>query len=157
MDIMDDDPSGEPLAEDPLSTIKDISVYDEMLKITTGLKRIYMSGYSVGDEGCELLCRALRENSTVSVLDLSYNKISNIGAKHVADMLKVNTTLDVLYLYRNHLIDEVGFKYITDAIRHNSSVTYMQIIGGRPEYWLACKRNRHNRYQKSVTLMELCL
>jgi Ran GTPase-activating protein (RanGAP) involved in mRNA processing and transport len=78
-----------------------------MVAVTGGLTRMSLARNKLGEEGTKAICEALEQNKTLTELDLSGTIGSNIGgaagAKHVADMLRVNGALTVANLLGNHL------------------------------------------------------
>ena len=69
------------------------------------------------------------------------------------EALKINKTINELYL-RGNQISKNGAKYIYDGLENNSTITciyfdYYPIINQ------ICNRNRHNIYQKNITLMDI--
>jgi len=79
---------------------------DALLLVTTynsfshqenvGLKSFNMAMAGLGQEGAELLARALRENRTLLELDVSLNRINGEGATAIAKGVRENDTLQVL-------------------------------------------------------------
>jgi len=59
-----------------------------------GLLREY--GCSVTDNSFVQFIEALKVNTTLTDVYLNGNKLGNDGAKYIADVLKVNTTLKIL-------------------------------------------------------------
>ena len=67
------------------------------------IKRLLLS-----NAAAESYANALRSNTSLTSLDLSYCEISNVGIKHIADAMKYNTTLTALKLgdYYMEFFDE---------------------------------------------------
>ncbi len=53
-----------------------------------------MNGFE--DDGARALCDALRGNNTLTELNIRNNRISTVGAAHIARGLEGNCTLEVL-------------------------------------------------------------
>ena len=87
-----------------------------------------LGGYYVSDVmkinaiGAITLAHALRENTTVTNLNLRFNIIGNEGAQAIADMLAVNTKLTHLSLESNQIGDE-GAHALANALKVNSTLT----------------------------------
>jgi len=64
----------------------------------TKLKILELDNADIRNEATELLADALKSNKILEKLVLSYNKISDVGAKALADALELNTTLKTLDL-----------------------------------------------------------
>ncbi|CAF4410400.1 unnamed protein product, partial [Rotaria magnacalcarata] len=47
----------------------------------------------IGDKGAEHIADALRENKTLTTLDLQQNCIGCLGASHIANALRINTVI----------------------------------------------------------------
>jgi hypothetical protein len=75
--------------------------------ITGALTNMSLACNMLDEEGTKAICKALKHNKTLKELDLSGFVRSNIGgaagAKHVADMLGVNSGLTVTNLLGNQL------------------------------------------------------
>lgn len=71
-----------------------------------GIRRITINNNPMmGDQGAALLAEALKDDLWLKALDMQGNGISSNGAKALLDVLKYNTTLVVLDVRRNPLID----------------------------------------------------
>jgi hypothetical protein len=53
-----------------------------------------MNGFE--DDGARALCDAIRGNNTLTELNIRNNRISTVGAAHIARGLEGNNTLEVL-------------------------------------------------------------
>jgi len=72
------------------------------------------------------LAEALKTNTTITTLDLSYNDIGHEGAKALAEALKNNTTITTLDLVGNPIGDE-GPKALAEALETNMTITKLDI------------------------------
>ena len=74
------------------------------------------------------MANAIAKNATLKVLYLHNNKISNKGAKLLADALKKNNTnvLRELYLLNNNISDE-GAKYVADMLASNQTLQEIEL------------------------------
>lgn len=71
----------------------------ELLKSNTTLKALSLySCKNISDTGIFYLCAALKLNSTLLKLNVSFNSITQDGVHHIADMLKKNRSLQTLML-----------------------------------------------------------
>ena len=61
---------------------------------------------SIGDEGATALAEALKVNTTINDMYLGKNSIGDEGATALAEALKVNTTITTLDLRNNSIGDE---------------------------------------------------
>ncbi|XP_073716289.1 NACHT, LRR and PYD domains-containing protein 3-like [Misgurnus anguillicaudatus] len=85
------------------------------------LEKLKLCGCDVTDEGCAALASALRSNSHLRDLNLSYNKLSDSGVKLICDVLKnPNCKLEKLKLCECDVTDE-GCAALASALRSNPS------------------------------------
>jgi hypothetical protein len=116
-----------------------------MLLVNGGLTKISLARNKLGEEGTKAICEALKQNKTLKELKLSGYMGSNIGgaagAKHVADMLGVNSGLTSLDLSNNLLCGVTtfgggtytaeGITAIAEALRVNGALTSVKLSGNR--------------------------
>ena len=72
------------------------------------------------------LSRALRINMTLKTLNLSCNKISDIGATALANALHVNVSLRILNCYLNDISDK-GATAFARALHENTTLTKLDV------------------------------
>jgi Ran GTPase-activating protein (RanGAP) involved in mRNA processing and transport len=91
-------------------TAEGITAIADALRVNVGLTKISLAGNKLGEEGTKAICEALKQNKILKELDLSgyvgyvgSNIGGAAGAKHVADMLGVNSALTVANLLGNQL------------------------------------------------------
>ena len=114
-----------------------------MLQVNSTLKELCLSKHEITDTGAEWLCRTLKENTSLTLLNLSWcvrdtcltthvycghqmfvtcsNRLSRDGAKHLSGLLQLNTPLSQLDISFNRIEDE-GMKYISSALASNASL-----------------------------------
>ncbi|KAK7494099.1 hypothetical protein BaRGS_00014572 [Batillaria attramentaria] len=135
--------------------------YAKMLKVNKGLQELHLQKYDMRDYGMTRLSETLVENSKLTYLDLSCNRITRDGVKELAKVLKLNTPLETLDLGYNRLEDDgamhlaevlgtfnntlkclvivsnnigsAGLCAIADALKTNFSLTNIYIWGNRLE------------------------
>ena len=73
-----------------------------------------LNDIKISDAGAKALAEALKVNTALQKLGLDSNKISDEGAKALAEALKVNTALQVLGLDQNKISDAVKQQIKTD-------------------------------------------
>ncbi len=84
------------------------------------IKSLDCSNLSLTTDELKLLCGALKANTTVTRLNLSYNNIQYEGAEVISDMLRENTTLTGLILNDNRIKDK-GVGLICDVLKSSNS------------------------------------
>ncbi|KFU95125.1 Centrosomal protein of 78 kDa, partial [Chaetura pelagica] len=101
----------------------------------TGLRRITLNGNMlVGDRGTSAFAECLGEDLWLKALDLQQCGISNEGAKSLLDALQTNTTLVVLDIRKNPLIDHIMRKHIIERVLMNGKSFFFIHFGYK---WLA--------------------
>ena len=68
-----------------------------LLRRTHSLTKLILLGCSIGEDGACQLAEALRDNSTLRVLWLPYNPLGERGAKALVESLALNTSVKELY------------------------------------------------------------
>ena len=80
-----------------------------------------MSGNYLGNEEMILLSQVLPSMLTLTDLDVSFNDVHAVGARHLANAIKFNATLVHLDLGGNH-VQDAGAAELADALKFNESV-----------------------------------
>ncbi|XP_072926506.1 centrosomal protein of 78 kDa isoform X1 [Hemitrygon akajei] len=113
------------------------------LDCMTGLRRITMNCNTlIGDTGAIAFAEALRDDLWLKALDLQQCGISNEGAKALLNSLQSSTTLIILDVRKNPLIDQSLIKSIIERIMLNGN-------GTNSEYkWLNLASSREHAKQK---------
>jgi len=52
----------------------------------------------MSDDACDAICEALSVNNTLKILDISVNPITGQASQLILDALKLNSTLEKLFL-----------------------------------------------------------
>ena len=86
-----------------------------------------MENNNLGPEGAKHIAEALKLNTSVTSISLSNNNLGPEGAKHIADALKQNTSVSTIYLDNTNLGPE-GAKHIADALKQNTSVSTISLF-----------------------------
>ncbi|XP_069786532.1 centrosomal protein of 78 kDa isoform X2 [Narcine bancroftii] len=121
------------------------------LDCMTGLRRITMNCNTlIGDIGAIAFAEALKDDLWLKALDLQQCGISNEGAKALLNSLQSSTTLIVLDIRKNPLVDRSLIKSIIERILLNGN-------GVNSEYkWLTLASSREpakqNLKRKTITL-----
>ena len=76
--------------------------------------------------GCKHLAEALKINTSLGTLELSFNNIGENGCKHFAEALKINTGLTALLLDDNNIGDQ-GCEHFAEALNVNTSLTTLTL------------------------------
>jgi Ran GTPase-activating protein (RanGAP) involved in mRNA processing and transport len=108
------------------------SVLSSALNNNNTLERLYLYGNSISDIGLKYLCKTLSmHNKTLKILGLQQNQITDLGAEHLSQMLKLNKSLTALWLDQNDISDK-GVKFLSNALQYsNSSLQYIDLSRSR--------------------------
>ncbi|CAM9233712.1 unnamed protein product [Choristocarpus tenellus] len=98
------------------------------------LSSLDLRGNDIGGKGCELLSKRIRNNTTLTTLDLSSNPLGPSGGLHLAEaswlMLKENFTLEALVV-NNTEMTETGFIALISILREGNNTVRELSIGGQ--------------------------
>ena len=75
----------------------------------------------MSDRKLKIICEALKNNSHTRVLNLGRNKIGDLGAKYLSNLIKINKKIIEIHLSCNDITD-VGAKYLLDALKLNYNI-----------------------------------
>ena len=98
----------------------------EALKQNTSLTQLDLSYNDISAQGVAALAEALKHNTSLTQLDLSDNDISDQGAADLAEALKQNTSLTQLDLTDND-ISAQGAAELAEALKQNTSLTQLDL------------------------------
>ena len=91
------------------------------LQTTKCLSTLILSECLIDDETIHILMGGLQQNNTITTLDLSYNKISDVGARRLSTFLsKSDNGLTILNLGNNQINDE-GVGYIASTLKNKQN------------------------------------
>ncbi len=98
-----------------------------MLSSNVTLKSLNLSLNRITDVGVQFLAEVLTKNNrSLTSLDLSSNLVTDIGAEFLASMLEVNASLERLILSRNSIYSK-GVGHLADAMKHNNTLTVLML------------------------------
>ena len=104
-------------------TVCDILAFS--LKENKSLTELNIQHNKLNHLRAHLLSIALK-NSSINILNISNNLIGDLGAKWIADMLVDNSNLETLKLGHNEIGDE-GIKALANALKHNSTLLTLEL------------------------------
>jgi hypothetical protein len=104
------------------------SILADGLCNNTTLGELYLNNNFISDKGVYSLTKVLSSNnSTLKILDLGTNGITDVGAQYLADMLKNNTTLTLLALTGNKISDR-GVQFLAHVLTcHNTCLEELYV------------------------------
>lgn len=104
----------------------DATAWAQVLKQTTCLTMLDLSGNLIDDDMTRFMSLGLKENSTVTHLDLSHNKIGNRGLRQLAKALGSNSVLTNLNLCDNQIHADGG-RYLGRALKANQVLLHLDL------------------------------
>ena len=104
----------------------DVVILAEALKTNTTLTSLHISFNAIGEEGVVALAEALTSNSSLRVLNLGTNRILGPGACALTGLLKRNSTLTELLVPFNNILDS-GADALAEALKCNVSLSRLDL------------------------------
>lgn len=98
------------------------------LHYNTHVSGLVLTFNNITDVGAKALAKILRINATVTTLNLHFNKIGNAGAKDLAEVLLINASVAQLDLGLNEISD-TGIKDLAEMLRVNATITRLNLFG----------------------------
>lgn len=92
---------------------------------TNRLRELNLYNNQLGPQGAKLVAGVLKVNTSLTLLAIASNKIGVEGGTAIAEMLSVNRTLATLYIFNNQLGNSGND--IVKALESNSSLTFLDI------------------------------
>eukprot|EP01124_Arcella_intermedia_P021116 TRINITY_DN2895_c1_g1_i2.p1 TRINITY_DN2895_c1_g1~~TRINITY_DN2895_c1_g1_i2.p1 ORF type:complete len:1623 (+),score=417.01 TRINITY_DN2895_c1_g1_i2:500-4870(+) len=111
---------------------KDAILISECLRFNSTIKSILLPNNNIGPSGIKCITESLKSNSTVTEIDLEWNRISDPkssspdGAKWISDCLKFNSKISTILLGSNS-IDLKGIEHILESLKSNPTVTTISL------------------------------
>lgn len=104
----------------------DATAWAQVLKQTTSLTMLDLSGNLIDDDMTRFMSLGLKENSTITHLDLSHNKIGNRGLRQLAKALGSTSVLTNLNLCDNQIHADGG-RYLGRALKTNQVLLHLDL------------------------------
>ena len=92
------------------------------------IKGICTCHTNFASKAAQIIAEALTANTHVLTLRLG-NKIGNLGAEAIANMLKTNSTIKVIDLKHNSSLSLGGINAIANVLKYNTTVTMLNLSG----------------------------
>lgn len=96
------------------------------LKCNVTLSELSLWGCNLVDEAICELCGGLKP-CKLKILDLRYNPFGEQGAKSLAVVIKINSTLKKLAMYGCDNISSLGIEYLMNAMTFNSTLNILTV------------------------------
>lgn len=126
--------------------------FDELcdaLKVNTALQTLDVSYNELGDDGVRALSDALKVNTALQSLDVSGNQFGVYGARALGDAVKVNTVLQTLDV-RGNWIGIDGARAFSDALKVNYSLCLLRFCCANAASGAISALLRRNRRYKAA-------
>ncbi|KAG0362768.1 hypothetical protein BGX24_005067, partial [Mortierella sp. AD032] len=107
---------------------KELEPLAEALKTNSTLTTLDLQFNKIGPHEVQAMAEALRTNSTMITLHLGNNSIGENGAQYLSAALKTNSTLITLILNHNSLGDD-GAQALGEALKTNMTLTTLGLQG----------------------------
>ncbi|WP_039454784.1 leucine-rich repeat domain-containing protein [Candidatus Jidaibacter acanthamoebae] len=109
-------------------TESQLKILFEVLKENETITSLNLSDNNIGEAGGIAIAEALKENKTITSLDLGGNDIGAAGGIAIAEASKENKTITSLNLSDNN-IEEAGGIAIAEALKENKTITSLDLSG----------------------------
>lgn len=97
----------------------------ENLRTNTSLQILHLNCNNISDSGTILLAQSLENNTILEILDLSGNNISALGTAAIAQLLRKNNIISNLNLSHNNIGE--GIEPIAEALHHNYNLCELNL------------------------------
>ena len=111
---------------DAIMTNDQMSIFCDCLMNNSTLTKLNLSSNKITDEGTKRLTEAIQVNRTLQSLNISHNALSEVALSSISDYLKFNSTLFKLNLSSNKISDK-GAERLTEAIKVNTTLQELNI------------------------------
>ena len=105
----------------------DVVMIVNAIRINTILVKLDISFNTLSDKGTTAVSECLKVNNILQELNLSNNEITNDGATRIADAVNTNVVLQKLDLSSNWF-DVDGLIYLLQMVNANSALQFLSII-----------------------------
>ncbi|XP_048582575.1 uncharacterized protein LOC116620204 isoform X4 [Nematostella vectensis] len=99
------------------------------LKNNSTLSTIDISVNSLGDACASELAKVLVDNTSLNVVYIGGEYLGDAGVASIAEALKVNTTVRTLGIIGGNMTPEAG-RALGEMLRHNTTITCLSLFGG---------------------------
>lgn len=90
--------------------------------LPTSIETLNLASCGLTHEGIKVLCNYMKTNTTITDLLVWGNAIGDEGARHIADMLRVNKTLQSLNLSNYTSIGPEGLRHLAEGLAANDTL-----------------------------------
>lgn len=114
------------LTQSSFATIKAVELFSELIQSQVKLSEISVTGAELDEEGCNIICEALKDNQALKTVQLSQNDLSEKSSECIASFLTTLPSLQTLDISRNN-IGEEGCRIILQATSESTSLQVLHL------------------------------
>ncbi|KJE96864.1 TKL/IRAK protein kinase [Capsaspora owczarzaki ATCC 30864] len=100
----------------------------ELAKNASGV--LHLIGKQLSDADAQAIAEGLKVNTTLDTLFLGQNQIGDAGARAIAEAIQANSTLTGLGLYENQ-IGHAGAQAFAEALKENQTLLHLALNGNQ--------------------------
>ena len=102
----------------------------KMFEINQSLEKISLFGNQLSDKSGAVLVSGLKNNPSVTYIDIDYNALEINATQALSTVLLFNNALMTIKLGRNN-VGELGGESLLNSLTHNKSVTKLELFGNQ--------------------------
>ena len=115
-------------------TDEDTSHLSTMLSINKTLKGLGLINCNITDNGVQYICEGLTKNQTLTMLNITYNpQITSVSTSTIAELINTTKSLTKLRLYGTSLNND-GIKTICTILSENTTIQELWLSKQHEEY-----------------------
>ena len=99
----------------------------EVLNNTRIVNRLSLWDNPIGDKGLRIIFNSLKQNNSLVILNVGRSDMTNTGVASLAEAVKINTTLETLYIHGNDAITDNGLACLVEALSGRSRLVELVI------------------------------
>lgn len=106
--------------------LKFTAALDPLVRNNTTITSLNLSDNLINAEGIKPFAEALKENTTLQSLNLSNNTLRKEGIEHISQALETNNTLTTINLSYNDIGDD-GAKRLAQVLTKNTTLSFLNL------------------------------
>jgi len=108
--------------------LQGIKTLEDCLSLSKTIKELNLTGNNIGDEGLEIVLKALanKKKQSLQRFSVSSNKITSAGCKALCDFIMNCYSLEELQMANNE-IDNVGAQHLIKVLKGKNQLTEIDI------------------------------
>lgn len=96
--------------------------------LSTTLQKIMLIRCNLGPEGCTRFAKSLAQNNSITLVDITGNKIKDEGAIAIANLIESKTSRNIaIYNLNDNDITLEGYKQLALSLRRNVFITQLSL------------------------------